>query len=63
MDHFYFYPREQAKEILKFKEELNIFDVEENQKTWYYSSDAKVVFNKAKNQIIISTDHKSVYPV
>lgn len=56
-------PEEQAKEILKFKEELNIFDVEENQKTWYYSSDANVVFNKAKNQIIISTDHKSVYPV
>ncbi|MBA9027196.1 MULTISPECIES: hypothetical protein [Bacillaceae] len=56
-------PEIHAKEILKFKEELNLFDVEENQKTWYYSSDDHVVFNKAKDQFIISTDHKTVYPV
>ncbi|MEH7123683.1 hypothetical protein V7127_10545 [Bacillus sp. JJ1773] len=52
---------EEAGEILKFKEELNLFDVEQNQKTWYYSSDANIEYNK--NQIIITADHKTVYPV
>ncbi|MEH7523074.1 hypothetical protein V7149_07255 [Bacillus sp. JJ1503] len=52
---------EEASEIIKFKEELNLFDVEQNQKTWYYSSDANIEYNK--NQIIITADHKTVYPV
>jgi hypothetical protein len=54
---------EEAKEIIKFKEELNLFDVEKDQKTWYYSSDANVEFNKVKNQTMINADYKTVYPV
>lgn len=54
-------PEEKAKDIIKFKEELNLFDVEENQKTWYYSSDANVEFDK--NQLMITVDHKTVYPI
>lgn len=56
-------PEEQAKQIIKFKEELNLFVVEENQKTWYHSSDADVVFNKEYNQLTVFADHKTVYPV
>ena len=56
-------PEEQAKLIIKFKEELNLFIVEENQKTWYFSSDADVVFNKDNNQLTVNADHKTVYPV
>jgi hypothetical protein len=54
---------ENAKEIIKFKEELNLFDVEKNQKTWYYTSGANVEFNKEKSTITIIADHKTVYPV
>ncbi|MEH7224038.1 hypothetical protein V7112_09525 [Bacillus sp. JJ1566] len=54
---------EEAKEVIKFKEELNLFDVEENQKTWYYTSDGSVEFNKDKCIIMIIADHKTVYPV
>ncbi|WP_010284885.1 hypothetical protein [Bacillus timonensis] len=54
---------EKAKEIIKFKEELNLFDVEKNQKTWYYTSAANVEFNKEKSTITIIADHKTVYPV
>jgi hypothetical protein len=54
---------DEAKNIIKFKEELNLFDVEKSQKTWYYSSDAEIVFNKVENQMIITADHKTVYPV
>ena len=56
-------PEEDAKEIIKFKEELNLFDVKENQKTWYYSSDANVEFSKEKYQMTIIADHKTIYPV
>lgn len=56
-------PEEQAEEIIKFKEELNFFDVEKNQKTWYYSSDANISFNKDRNDIIVNADYKTVYPV
>jgi hypothetical protein len=56
-------PEEQAKQIIKFKEELNLFVVEENQKTWYHSSDADIVFNKEHNQLTVFADHKTVYPV
>jgi hypothetical protein len=56
-------PENEVNEIIKFKEELNLFEVEKNQKTWYYSSDADVHFNRANNQIIIIADHKTVYPV
>ncbi|MEK3856563.1 hypothetical protein [Cytobacillus sp. FSL H8-0458] len=53
---------DEAIKIIKFKEELNLFDVEKNQKTWYYSSDANIEFNN-ENQMIITADHKTVYPV
>ena len=56
-------PEEQAKQIVKFKEELNLFVVGENEKTWYYSSDANIVFNEDINQLIVFVDHKTVYPV
>ncbi|MEH7386081.1 hypothetical protein V7147_11800 [Bacillus sp. JJ1521] len=51
-----------ANKIIKFKEELNLFDVEKNQKTWYYTSDANVEFDKEKGIITIIADHKTVYP-
>ncbi|WP_066307472.1 hypothetical protein [Bacillus sp. FJAT-29814] len=54
---------EDSKDIIKFKEELNLFDVEKNQKTWYYTSDGNVEFNKEKSTITIIVDHKTVYPV
>ncbi|MEH7238704.1 hypothetical protein [Bacillus sp. JJ1562] len=54
---------EDAKEIIEFKEELNLFDVGENQKTWYYTSDGNVEFNKEKRIVTIIADHKTVYPV
>ncbi|MEH7381107.1 hypothetical protein V7138_11605 [Bacillus sp. JJ1533] len=54
---------EVAIEIIKFKEELNLFDVGENQKTWYYTSDGNVEFNREKSSITIIADHKTVYPV
>ncbi len=56
-------PEEQAKQIVKFKEELNLFVVEKNEKTWYYSSDANIVFNEDLNQLIVFVDHKTVYPI
>ncbi|RFB12134.1 hypothetical protein DZB84_19445 [Bacillus sp. HNG] len=54
---------EGAKEVIKFKEELNLFDVEENQKTWYYSSDGNVEFSMEESTITITADHKTIYPV
>lgn len=54
---------EEAQQVVNFREELNLFDVEENQKTWYYSSNADVKFNMVNHKLIISADHKTVYPV
>ncbi|WP_409276149.1 hypothetical protein V1499_11180 [Neobacillus sp. SCS-31] len=54
---------EDSKEIIKFKDELNLFDVGKNQKTWYYTSGANVKFNKEKSEITIIADHKTIYPV
>jgi hypothetical protein len=48
--------------VLKFQDELNIFDAKENEKTWYYSSDAKINFRPKENQLVILADHKMVYP-
>jgi hypothetical protein len=45
------------------KEELNLFEVKENEKAWYYSSDARIEFNDGENHLIILADHKTVYPV
>ncbi|MFJ5758905.1 hypothetical protein ACIQAA_07100 [Neobacillus sp. NPDC093182] len=35
---------ETASKVSEFQEELNIFEVKEKEKTWYYSSDAKINF-------------------
>jgi hypothetical protein len=53
---------ETASTVLKFQDELNIFDTKENEKTWYYSSDAKINFRPKENQLVILADHKMVYP-
>jgi hypothetical protein len=58
--------KETADTLLKFKDELNIFFVEEdnqNQKTWFYSSDGDVRFLEHASKCIILVDHKTVYPV
>jgi hypothetical protein len=33
-----------ASTVLDFKDELNILETKENEKTWYYSSDEKINF-------------------
>ncbi|KKK38133.1 hypothetical protein WQ57_09960 [Mesobacillus campisalis] len=54
---------EKAMNIQKFKEELNLFAVEDTQKTWYYSSDAELLFDKDNEQLLVFADHKTVYPI
>lgn len=56
-------PKDQIEQIIKFKEELNLFVVGENEKTWYYSSDSKIEYNEKEQQLVVLTDHKTVYPV
>ena len=56
-------PPNQIKEIIKFKEELNLFVVGENEKTWFYSSNAEIDYQENTNQLVILADHKTVYPV
>ncbi|PFO06577.1 hypothetical protein COJ85_06595 [Bacillus sp. AFS076308] len=51
-----------ASEILDFQDELNIFEVKENEKAWFYSSDAQINFQRNDKQLIILADHKTVYP-
>lgn len=41
---------ETSLKILNFKHELNVFQVNEAEKTWYYSSDAQVKFYAKKNR-------------
>lgn len=58
--------QETANTLLKFRDELNIFYVEEdsqNQKTWFYSSEGDVRFLEDESKCIILADHKTVYPV
>lgn len=58
--------KETADILLKFRDELNIFYVEEdnqNQKTWFYSSEGQVSFLEEESKCIIFADHKTVYPV
>ncbi|WP_066253139.1 hypothetical protein [Neobacillus drentensis] len=54
---------ETASTVLDFKDELNIFDAKENEKTWYYSSDVKINFRPEENLLLILADHKTVYPI
>ncbi|MER2121933.1 MAG: hypothetical protein ABS935_16810 [Solibacillus sp.] len=58
--------KETVNTLLKFRDELNIFYVEEdnqNQKTWFYSSEGDVRFSENDSKCIILADHKTVYPV
>ncbi|MDM5332105.1 hypothetical protein QUF56_02480 [Ureibacillus composti] len=55
-----------ANTLLKFRDELNIFYVEEdnqNQKTWFYSSEGQVSFLENESKCVIIADYKTVYPV
>lgn len=56
-------PKEQAKQIIKFKDELNFFVVGDHEKTWYYSSDAQIEYKDEINQLVVFANHKTVYPV
>lgn len=53
---------ETASNVLVFQDELNIFDVQDKQKTWYYSSDSTINLQPKENQLVIVADHKTVYP-
>ena len=53
---------ETASRVLVFMDELNIFEVNENEKTWFYSSDAQINFQPKDKQLTILADHKTVYP-
>jgi hypothetical protein len=53
---------ETSSRILNFKHELNVFQVNETEKTWYYSSDAQVNYQPNEKQLLILVDHKTVYP-
>ncbi|GKU85206.1 hypothetical protein [Niallia sp. NCCP-28] len=55
--------KNELKNLLDFQEELNLFIVEENQKTWYYSSNADLSVNSKENEITIVADHQTKYPV
>jgi hypothetical protein len=54
---------ETASNVLDFKDELNIFDAKEDEKTWYYSSDDKINFRPEEKRLEIIADHKTVYPI
>ncbi|WP_157412929.1 hypothetical protein [Neobacillus drentensis] len=49
--------------LLKFHDELNIFDAEANQKTWFYSSEGNVDYLENEGKLLIFADLKTVYPV
>ena len=56
--------RETAENLLKFKDELNIFHVQEDhEKTWFYSTEGKVNYLADEHKMVITVDHKTVYPV
>lgn len=56
-------PKDQVEQIITFKDELNIFMVGKNEKTWYYSSNAEIDYQENLNKLVIIADHKTVYPV
>ena len=53
---------ETSIKILNYKQELNVFQVNEAEKTWYYSSEAQVHYVPNEKQLVILADHKTVYP-
>lgn len=55
-----------AEEVLKFRDELNLFVVNDEQpsvKTWYYSSDGVVDYDKGTRTLTITADAKLDYNV
>ncbi|WP_284637771.1 hypothetical protein [Paenibacillus silviterrae] len=55
-----------AEELMKNRLELNIFVVDEdrqNQKSWYYSSDGAITYNKEERKLIIAADARMDYNV
>ncbi|NMO94335.1 hypothetical protein [Paenibacillus lemnae] len=55
---------EDADILLQFRDELNIFHVEQDHlKTWYYSSEGNVTFAEDEGRFTITADHQTVYPV
>lgn len=53
---------ETSSKILNFKHELNVFQVNEMEKIWYYSSNEQVNYQPNEKQLVILADHKTVYP-
>lgn len=53
---------ETSSKILDFKNELNIFEVKEKEKTWFYSSDVQINYQPNEKQLLILADRKTVYP-
>ena len=55
---------EAIESLLKFKDELNIFHMENvNEKIWYYSSEGNINYVADEHKMVITVDHKTVYPV
>ncbi|MED4602314.1 hypothetical protein P9314_16735 [Paenibacillus validus] len=55
-----------AEEVLKFRDELNLFVVDDEKpdvKTWYYSSDGRVDYDKAGRTLTIIADARLDYNV
>lgn len=55
--------KEDVQDVLKLKEELNLFEVTEQEKAWYYSSNAQIELNDEGTELLIAADHKTVYPL
>ncbi|MFJ8247414.1 hypothetical protein [Peribacillus asahii] len=53
---------ETASKVLDFQDEINIFEVKENEKTWFYSSEAQINFQHSNKKLVILADYKTVYP-
>lgn len=59
-------PEDITDEILKNRDNLNIFVVSDDQatqKTWYYTRDGLVVCDDALHKLIILADFKLDYPI
>lgn len=54
--------KEELENLIAFKEELNLFIVGKNEKTWYYSSDASIKIVDS-DKVQVTADHKTVYHV
>lgn len=52
---------EAAAQIKKFYNELNVFVVDDHDKTWFYASDRNIKVDGTL-ELVIQADHKTVYP-